>query len=340
LPLLVATGAGNGVVRLWNAEYGQAVYHFNPQKASGASVNALGFSADGYLMSVSSHNEVIVWNLFPLLSPRKKSKEPEPEPETGGLPPQPIPQQFQQPGQQQAPREPFPAFQDGLGTDPVKLGIITGRGQRVFLSGTEGVRVTVGSRVLSSQYATDTTDELAGAFTPWAVDAITDPSSGLVAFYGSYRELDKTEHPVLVLMGVGDAKVLGKGSVRGRVLGRPATVSFAPDGKWLVVCNGEEVMYWPVPGSQVVEGAPKLLPNAPAYVAAAGPNGLVALASPPEDGKGVTVTVADVSGAQPKVLAVYATDITRVSALAFSPDGSRLAVGDDREGVVQIWKRD
>ena len=49
------------------------------------------------------------------------------------------------------------------------------------------------------------------------------------------------------------------------------------------------------------------------------------------------MTIVDVTGSEPKVVAVYGTDIDRVSGLAFSPDGKILAVADDVEGVVQIW---
>ena len=42
-------------------------------------------------------------------------------------------------------------------------------------------------------------------------------------------------------------------------------------------------------------------------------------------------------GTGPKLAAEFASGIKRVSALAFSPDGSVLAVGDDAEGVVQLW---
>ena len=157
--------------------------------------------------------------------------------------------------------------------------------------------------------------------------------------YGLHKEAGETR-PAVALLGLGDPKVVGRGVVRTPVVGRPATISFAPDGKWLVACNGEELMYWRVPGSQVVSGDPKFLTNSPAYVAAAGSGNRVAFASPPEAGKKVKVTVVDVSGSQPKVLAAYATDIDRVSALAFSPDGSLLAVADDVEGVVQLWGLD
>ena len=169
--------------------------------------------------------------------------------------------------------------------------------------------------------------------------AISDFESGLIAMYGSVKEGGKSESAV-AFVGLGDGKVLGRGAVRTPIAGRPLSVAFAPDGKWLVACNGEDLMYWKVPGSQVVTGDPKFLASSPAFVAAAGPNNRVAYASPPEDGKKVKVTIVDLSGTTPKVVAVYATDIDKVSALAFSRDGATLAVADDTEGVVQLWGLD
>ncbi|HVL12030.1 MAG TPA: WD40 repeat domain-containing protein, partial [Gemmata sp.] len=227
-------------------------------------------------------------------------------------------------------------FEDTLGADPVKIGTVTGDGRRVYYASTEGARVTVNSSVFDTRGGSDTGDELRSGFTPLAMAATSDFESGLVAMYGTHKEGGKSE-PAVALVGLGDGKVVGRGTVRGPVVGRPLSIGFSPDDRWLVACNGEDVMYWKVPGSQVVTGDPKVLANSPAAVAAAGPDGRIAFASPPEEGKKVRVTIADVSGSQPKVVAVYTTDIDKVSALAFSPDGTMLAVADDVEGVVQLW---
>jgi hypothetical protein len=239
------------------------------------------------------------------------------------------------------PKDPGPriipiVFEDTLGFDPLKIGTITGDGRRVFYSATEGARVAINSNALSGRVGTNTSDELKGAFTPWAVSAIDDEQCELVAMYGSIKSGDRSE-PAVVFVGLGDPKVVGRGVVRAPAAGRAVSINFAPDGKWLVACNGEDLMYWRVPGSQLVAGDPKVYTGANAFAAAAGPNGRVAFASPPEDGKTVKVTVADISGSQPKVISVYSTGIERVSALAFSHDGTILAVGDDVEGVVQLW---
>jgi hypothetical protein len=321
---VLATGAGNGVVRLWEAKTGDLLARLDPQKSSGGRVAHLGFSADGALLSASSRNAVVVWDLTP--PPKRDPKDPKDpkdpgDPKKGPEGPRPIPV----------------VFDDGLGTDPAKFGVVAGDGRRVFLSGAEGTRVSIGSRGLPNRGAGDTADELRGGFTPLALDAITDPDSALVAMYGYARAGDKAE-PAVALLGLGDARVVGRGTVRPPVAGRQPSVGFAPDGKWLVACNGEDLMYWRVPGSQVVEGDPKVLAGAVAFAAAAGPNGRVAWASPPEDGRKVRVTVAELSAtAAPRVIATFASDVDRVSALAFSPDGNLLAVADDAEGVVQLW---
>lgn len=314
---VLATGSGNGVVRVWEAKSGEMLSRMDSQKPTGSRVNHLGFSADGELLSASSRNAVVVWDV---VQPKRDPKEPK------DFSPDP-------PAARQIPV----VFEDSLGTDPAKIGVVTGDGKRVFFSTAEGVRVTVSSRALATRLGADTNDDLKGAFTPWALDAVSDGDSALVALYGSVRGADKAEQPAVAFVGLGDGRVVGRGVVRAPVSGRPVSIGFAPDGKWLVACNGEDLMYWRVPGSQVVDGDPKILANSSAYAAAAGPNGRVAFASAPEDGKTVKVTVADIGGPQPKVVAVYATDIVRVSALAFSPDGAILAVGDDTEGVVQLW---
>jgi hypothetical protein len=322
---VIATGSGNGVVRLWEAKTGDPITRMEAAKPTGARVNHLGFSADGTLLSASSRNALVVWDIVP---PKREVFEPK------GADPKEPPKDTKDPfGGRPVPI----VFEDSLGTDAAKVGTVTGDGKRAYLSSGEGVRVTVGSRVFAPRLGLDTNDDLKGAFAPWAVAAISDSESALVAMYGTVRAADKSEQPALALVGLGDARVIGRGAVRPATAGRAASLSFAPDGKWLVACNGADVMYWRVPGSQLVEGDPKLLPNAAAYTAAAGPNGRVAFASVPEDGKKVKVTIADLTGSQPKVVATYATTSDRVSALAFSHDGGLLAVGNDTDGVVELW---
>jgi len=316
---VIATGSGNGVVKLWEAKTGELITRIDAQKPTGARVNQLGFSADGTLLSAASRNAVVVWDVVP---PKRDTK----------LDPKTI-----IPGKEPFVERGFPVvFEDGLGTDAGKLGIVTGDGKRAFFATVEGVRTTVNSRVFSARLGVDTSDDFKGMFAPWAIAAITDTDSALVAMYGSVKSGDRTE-PAVAFVGLGDGKIVGRGVVRAPIVGRPVSIGFAPDAKWLVACNGEDIMYWRVPGSQVIEGEPKLLLNSSAFAAAAGPNGLIAYASVPEEGKKVKVTITDVSGAQPKVVGVYATDMSRITTLAFAPDGLMLAVGNDTEGVVELW---
>jgi WD40 repeat protein len=321
---LVATGSGNGVGRLWEAKSGTLLFRFDPVRQSGARVNHIGFSANGYLVSTSSRNAVVVWDISPPPPPKKEPVDPK-KPMIPVIEPKPGPRTI-----------PI-VFEDTVGTDPLKLGTVTGDGRRCFFSATEGTRVAVNSHLLFGQSGADTTDELKGVFTPWAMSAINDAESELVAMYGSVRNPDKTTEPAIAFVGLGDGRIIGRGSVRTPIAGRNVSIGFAPDKKWLVASNGEDLMYWRVPGSQVVSGEPRFLANAQAFTVAAGPNGLIAFASPPEDGKKVKVTITDLSSAQPKVVAQYLSDIERVSALAFSPKGDILAVADDVEGVVQLW---
>jgi hypothetical protein len=305
------------VIRVWEEKGGKLVYRIDPQRQFGARVNHIGFSADGWYVSTSSKNAVVVWDLTP---PPKKDPPDSPRPDSSSPAPRQIPV----------------VFEDNQGRDPAKIGVVTGNRKRCFYAATEGARVAVNSGSFANAVDGGTSDELRGAFTPWAVGAIPDGESELVALYGTLKTGDKTE-PVVAFVGLGDPRIVGRGAIRPPVPGRPVSIAFGPDGKWLVACNGEDLMYWRVPGSQVVEGDPKFLTNVSAFAAAAGPNGLIAFASPPEEGKKVKVTVVDLKGPQPKVIAAYASDIDRVSALAFNPDGTLLAVADDSEGVVQLW---
>jgi WD40 repeat protein len=339
---LFATAAGNGTVRLWDSDSGRFLGVLDNQKHNGARVNNLTFSANGLVLSSSSKNTVAAWDFTPPrpepILPDLKSIDPKTidpkDPKT--FPKMVIPppdfQWFLRPGA----RIPL-AFEDPLGADPMKIGTVTGDNRRIYYSATEGARITVNSRVLAESFGTDTGDVLRSSFTPWAMAAMPDVESELVAMYGLHKEAGESQ-PAIALVGLGDPKVVGRGVVGTPAAGRPVTINFAPDRKWLVACNGEDLMYWRVPGSQVVSGEPKVLPGA--YVAAAGPGNRIAYASPPEAGRKAKVTVVDVSGSQPKTLATYTTDIDRVSVLAFSKDGSVLAVADDVEGVVQLWAMD
>jgi WD40 repeat protein len=293
----LATGAGNGIVRVWDVESGQLLAKIDDYRHNGAAINRVAFSADGRLLSAASKSIVGVWSVT---DPKKISFR----------------------------------YEDGYLAEPGKTGVISGSGKRVYFTSTDGGGATLRSYTLATHALSE--NELPAKFKPWAVAAIPDLESGLIAVYGQQTGTDKSE-PALALVGIGDPKVIGQGEVKPRLDDRPVSISFSPDSKWLVLCNGVDVQYWPIPGSHVISGSPRTIANVPAFAAAVGPRNLLAVAAPPEPGQTVTVTLFDLSSTEAKPLATYATSIRRISTLAFSPNGQTLAVSDDVEGVVQLW---
>src|SRR5262245_54324676 len=69
---LLATGSGNGVIRLWDAKTGDLVIRMDPQQHNGAKINHVGFAADGHLLSSSSKNSIVVWDLTPPPPPKEE----------------------------------------------------------------------------------------------------------------------------------------------------------------------------------------------------------------------------------------------------------------------------
>ena len=80
---MFATGAGNGVIRLWDANTGKFNGLLDSQKHNGAKINHIGFSADGFVMS-SVQEPVVAWNFRPrprrILSRRIPRRIPSPDP--------------------------------------------------------------------------------------------------------------------------------------------------------------------------------------------------------------------------------------------------------------------
>src|SRR5262245_11104937 len=180
-------------------------------------------------------------------------------------------------------------YEDSYVAEPGKTGVVTGDGKRVFFTTSDNTVLGMRSYNLANRALSSS--ELPPKFTPWVLAAIPDPESSLVAVYGLATG-DKGE-PAIALVGLGDPRVIGRGSVKNRLPDRPLSLDFSPDGKWLVAGNGADVTYWRVPGSQVIGGDPKTLRNVTAYVAAGGPDNRLAVASAPEDGKKATVTIFD-----------------------------------------------
>jgi WD40 repeat protein len=293
----IATGSGNGVVRLWDARTGELTARVDDQKHNSARVANVAFSADGRYVSSSSRTIAGVWDVSD-------------------------------------PKRLVLRYEDPYQPDVGKLGTVSGDGWLAYFSGTENGIPAL--RTYSFANRTVGNVDLPAKLRPVAIAPISDPESALVALYCTTGE--KGESGAVALVGLGETRVLAK-DVPAPVAGKPLSIGFAPDAKWLIVGNGSKVACWDVPGSQVIESDPHTLPGE-WYVVAAGPGNRVAVATIPEDGKKVTVKVFDIGVGDPtapKVVAEFTSGMKRVSALAFSPDGSMLAVGDDSEGVVQLW---
>ncbi len=292
----LASGAGNGDVRVWDAKTGEQLARVSEQKHGAARVGLVAFSSaqDGKYLSASSRSSIVVWDVSD-------------------------------------PKRIITRYEDPNLPDPAKLGVITSDGKMCYFTSIENSAPKLQAYSLANRSIISA--DLPAKLRPLAMAPISDPLSGLVAVYCAAGEKGETGN--VALIGLGETRLLAK-DVPPPQENRPISIGFAPDAKWLVVGNGSKVAYWRVPGSQVIRGDPKLLPGE-SSVAAAGPGNRVAVASVPEAGKKVTVTIYDVSGAAPKAIAGYDSGIDLVSVLAFSPDGSMLAVGDDVEGVVQIW---
>lgn len=293
----IATGSGNGVVRIWDAKTGELVIRVDDQKHNSARVANVAFSADGRYVSSSSRTTAGVWDLT---DPKRLTMR----------------------------------YEDPNLPDAGKLGVVSGDGRLFYYTGSENSLPALHTYSFSNRTVGNV--DLPPKLRPAAIASISDPESALVALYCATGE--KWESGAVALVGLGETRLLTK-DVPAPQNGKPLSVGFAPDARWLVVGNGSKVAYWPVPGSQVIESEPHTLPGE-WYIVAAGPGNRVAVASVPEDGKRVMVKILDIGAdpqAAPKVVTEFASGAKRVSALAFSPDGSILAVGDDSEGVVQLW---
>lgn len=289
---VVATGSGNGLVRLWNAADGKLVTKLDP--FSGTKVGHIGFSADGKFLSAASRKSVTAWALTD-------------------------------------PAKPLERFSDNYAESAYKFGGVSGDGRRVYYPDSGGV---LRYHDLKDSGST-LTDHKDMTRQPLAFATIPDTESALAAILYA----DSNKKAAVVFVGLGDKWQLSEGLKP--VDANPDALSFAPDGKWLAVCTGGGVAVWRVPGSQKVSGKPRsVLAGAGPYTAiAAGPNGVLAVAEKGFALEKARVHLLDLTADEPAPVqfATFATGIEDISALAFAPDGKRLAVADTVEGVVQVW---
>jgi WD40 repeat protein len=163
-----------------------------------------------------------------------------------------------------------------------------------------------------------------------ALACAPDADSQATAVYGQFGQKDT---PAVFLFGLGDVKTVTRG-VPLLAKDGPNQIAYSPDGKWLGVCSGS-LIAWKVPGSQIVGGEPVIV-AAEAHAAALGPRDLAATVAPPVEGAKVEVMLWRL-GDDVKKLATHKTDLADVRCLAFSADGTTLAVGGYTDGVVQLW---
>src|SRR5262245_61218178 len=66
---MIATGSGNGIVRLWDTKTGETLVKLD--RVGGTRVVHVGFSADGKLLSAAARKSVVAWSLSEPNKPRE-----------------------------------------------------------------------------------------------------------------------------------------------------------------------------------------------------------------------------------------------------------------------------
>src|SRR5262245_26761420 len=69
----LATGSGNGLVRLWDAKIGEVLTKLDPM--AGTKVVHVGFSADGKMLSAAGRRGVFAWSLAEPTKPKELFKD-------------------------------------------------------------------------------------------------------------------------------------------------------------------------------------------------------------------------------------------------------------------------
>jgi hypothetical protein len=221
-------------------------------------------------------------------------------------------------------------YEDTYSPNPDLIATITGSGKLCFVARREGTEGRLQAYSLVNRSLFDLT--LPPATHVVAMAAIADQDSSLTAAYCAVGPKGETGR--IVLVGLGDARLLEK-DVPAPGGDGPVSISFSTDGRWLVANNATQLSYWRVPGSQVIRGAAQVL-RMPVLTTAIGPQNRLAVAVKDEEDDFVTLQFFDIGGNSPQPVGQIATTISWVSAMAFAPDGSVLAVADDEEGIVEL----
>lgn len=142
----VATGSGNGLVRLWDAKTGETQVKLN--SFGGTRVVHVGFSADGKLLSAAARKAVIAWNL-------------------------------------DDPKKPKELFADGYTESRHKFGGISGDGKRLYYYEAATAGFFDLRYYNPATQSSNTTDLKSQSFTPLAFAAIPDAESALAVILGA-----------------------------------------------------------------------------------------------------------------------------------------------------------
>ena len=292
---LIATGAGNGMVFLWDAKSGNQLGKLDG--GAGNTVTGLTLSQDNATLAVASKGYVGTWNVSETRAPKAAATL-----------------------ANSSVRYP------GVGTTGDGAAFVTVPAYRVdYTAKLEFIGIK-GQGASSTVAGPERLD-------PRALACAPETDTRATAVYGGINAKDA---PAVCLFGLGDVKTITRGVPPFSKEG-PHHIGYSPEGKWLGVCSGQFVV-WKVPGSQIIGGEP-LNVTFDAYAAAIGPKDIAVTSSLPSMIEG---TPADLTfwklGTEVKKLAVHKTDLADVRCLAFSPDGTTLAVCGYTDGVVQLWR--
>jgi WD40 repeat protein len=246
---VIATGAGNGVVRLWDAKTGELIAKMNDH--AGESITGLAFSPDGGLLAGSGKGAVVLWDLAL---------------KDGAGAPKGTP----------------------IGSDgEARYADVSISGDGTEVCCVKRLRSPSYPGYLlrfNKPQGTHSRYEDLRNFDPRAVACVPDAESRLAAVYG---ECGEKAAPAVILFGLGDTKVVTRG-VPPPAKDAPQRVHFSPDGKWLGVCSGATFAVWRVPGSQIIGGDPVTV-GGDVYAAALGPGDRAATVEPPSESQDLDV---------------------------------------------------